>query len=197
MPDATLPCPSCQFASPVPTAGWSHLADATCPRCRTSLLMAAYPRLVAASPVAAKTGRIAGEGEAVCKFYPDLQAEVVCDECGCLLSRRAAVDWSSKTLCFPCLHQLREKKGAEAFSARRTLHDNTAIAQVLFLAPFSFLTAPISLFRLIRHRKDPPGLVPRGPFRWWFALVISIVAIAGWLFLVVAWIAMIVRAVAS
>ena len=113
------------------------------------------------------------------------------------MSRKAAVDWNGRTLCFPCLHLLREKKGDGAYSPRRVLHDNTAIVQVLGLAPVSFITAPLALVRLILHRQSPGSLVPRGRFRWWLALGLSIAVIAAWLFLFVVWIAMIVRAITS
>jgi hypothetical protein len=158
--------------------------------------MAAFPCLTAAKRGQEResAGVPAQIGDAVCKFYPELQAETVCDECGCLMSRRASVGWDNRTLCMPCLHLLREKKGSGAFSSKRTLHENVALGLVVFLAPLSLVTGPIAAVYLFRHRKAPRGLVPSGPFRWWLAMGLSLAVTGGWIFLFVTWIAMIVRA---
>ncbi len=156
-----------------------------------------FPRLRASEPSNSVEGRglQAREGEAVCQFYPELQAETVCEECGCFLSRKASVEWSGRTLCLPCLHNLREQKGADAFSSRRSLPDNVGIALVVFLLPLTLFTGPYAIFYLLRHRKTPGSLVPRSRFRWWLALVLAILATTGWLVLFVIWIAMFFRAV--
>ena len=138
-----------------------------------------------------------GEGDAVCQFYPELQAEAICDECGCLLSRKAAVDWGGRTFCLPCLHSLREGKQTDDFLARRTLYDNVALGLVLFLAPLSIITGPLAFYYVLRYRDASRGLVPRSRFRWWLALVLSVALTIGWVFLFILWIAMIVRAVSG
>jgi hypothetical protein len=182
---------------PVP-AEPDQRAEERCPSCRTVLSIQAFPRLGAAdSGKRAVDGKHAAEGEAVCNFYPELQAETICDECGCFLSLKAAVDWNGRNVCLPCLHKLRESKADDDFLAKRTIYDNVALGLVTWLAPFSLITAPLALYYLFRYRKAPRGIVPRSSFRWWLALVLSIGLLGGWVFLFVIWIAMIVRAMGS
>jgi hypothetical protein len=196
---AVITCPKCLGTIPPPPSAWSGHADSGCPRCGARLTLAAFPRLAGggSGPSTGIAGQTAQEGDAVCKFYPELQAETVCEECGCLMSRKASVEWGRRIICMPCLHLLRETKGSEAFSSKRTLHENVAVGLVVFLAPLSLITGPIALFYLLRHRRAPRGLVPRGPFRWWLALALSLAVTLGWIFLFIAWIALIVRAATS
>jgi hypothetical protein len=137
-----------------------------------------------------KSGKasMSGEGDAVCRFYPDMKADTICDECGCFLSEKAAAAWGGSTFCLPCLHLLREEKGKDDFLAKRALYDNTALGLVLFLSPLSLFTAPVALYYLIRYRKSSRGIVPRGKFRWILALVLSVGFVSGWLFLLILWI---------
>ena len=158
-----------------------------------------FPRLTALSRVDQKggEGQRANDGEAVCQFYPELQADTVCDECGCFMSQKAAVTWSGRNLCLPCLHQLREAKSSDAFAAKRTLHDNVGLGLVVFLLPLTLITGPIALFYLIRHRKAPGSLVPRSRLRWRLALSLAAATTVGWIFLFIVWISMIVRAITN
>lgn len=199
---SAVTCPICQQSLPPLAPGTDgYLADANCPHCGVALARATYPRLARATdPAVAERGRgqLAQEGEAVCRFYPQLQAETVCDECGCFLSRKAAVQWGDRTICLPCLHLLREGgKGGDHFSTRRRHPDHVALALVIFLLPLSLFTGPFALVYLLRHRKAPLGLVPRSRFRWWLALALATAATVAWLFLIVTWIAVIVRSATS
>ncbi|MCP5539560.1 MAG: hypothetical protein H7A53_04020 [Akkermansiaceae bacterium] len=192
---ATIQCPKCRArveAAPSATA-----RETRCVVCQAPLSVRAFPRLAAKDAKDAAFGTLSAEGDAVCTFYPELQAETVCDECGCFLSEKAAVHWNDATLCMPCLHQLREKRDSDAYLSKRTLHDNVALGLTVLLAPFTLLTGPMALYHLIRHRKASRGIVPRGPFRWWLALVLALAATGGWLFLIVLWISMIVREIAA
>lgn len=197
---ATLTCPHClQPFSPAEEA--EHAAtEQECGRCRQSLIVEAFPRMHIAEPPPkhdAASARLAQEGEAVCHFYPELQAQTVCDECGCFLSEKAAVAWGEKTLCLPCLHLLRETKNRDDFSARRTLVDNVGLGLVLLLLPLTLFTGPVALIYLLRNRKAPGSLIPRGRFRWWLAVSLATVSSLGWLLLIVLWILSIVSAITS
>lgn len=197
---ATAPaihCPKCLAA--IPLAGGRATVEMSCPACRTALTVLPFPRLTAGTgdPGKADDNKFSGEGDAVCHFYPELQAETICGECGCFLSRKAAVDWGGRTLCLPCLHSLREGKKADEFLARRTIYDNVALGLTIFLAPLSFITGPLAFYYVVRYRDASRGLAPRSRFRWWLALVLSVALTCGWVFLVVLWIAMIVRAAST
>ncbi|MFK5921324.1 MAG: hypothetical protein QM496_04050 [Verrucomicrobiota bacterium] len=191
-------CPKCYWRVP---DEWmqQHSDQASCPACRASLFIKSYARLRAdpdslrESPISVQA--LSGEGDAVCRFYPDLKAEAVCDECGCFLSKKAALSWGGRDLCMPCLHTLREGKGKDEFLAKRVLYDNSALALILFLSPFSLFTAPMALYYLIRYRKSSRGIVPRSAFRWWLAMILSIAFSLGWLALLVLWVAAIVDSI--
>lgn len=193
---AHVACPKCHRAL-ADEILQDHAEPLACPFCDSSLYARVYPRLRKqsggrANPAAA----LSGDGDAVCRFYPELKAETVCDECGCFLSQKAAVSWGGRDLCMPCLHVLRETKGKDEFLAKRTLYDNTALGLILFLSPLSLFTAPIALYYLIRYRNSSRGIVPRTKFRWWLALILSVGFALAWLFLLVLWIAAIVDSVA-
>lgn len=197
MPETALQCPKCLKPIEPSAEAETGAAEMTCRHCHASLTLEVFPRLTSAEPASGQKQKElrAQEGEAVCQFYPELQAETVCDECGCFLSRKAAVQWSGRDLCMPCLHHLRENKAENEFSARRRLVDNVGLALILFLLPLTLFTGPFAIFYLIRHRNAPGSLVPRGKFRWWLALSFAIASTLGWLFLIVVWIATIIRAV--
>lgn len=196
---AQVHCPKCHR---VLSDEWlqENSRQAPCPACKAFIYIKSYPRLRVApdslKDQAASVQALSGEGDAVCRFYPDLKAEAVCDECGCFLSKKAALSWGGRDLCMPCLHTLREGKGKDEFLAKRVLYDNTALALILFLSPFSLFTAPMALYYLIRYRKSSRGIVPRSKFRWWLAMILSIVFSLGWLVLLVLWMAAIVDSIA-
>ena len=137
---ASVACPKCFTALPQGVLLQNSGDEGcVCPACRATLYTSTYPRLWKGSDSDGPSHKatISGEGDAVCRFYPELKAETVCDECGSFLSDKAAVTWNSCTYCLPCLHVLREKKGSDEFLARRSLYDNTALGLVLFLSPLS------------------------------------------------------------
>ncbi len=134
-------------------------------------------------------GAIAAEGDARCRFLPELKAETVCDSCGALLSERAAAHWGEKVFCLPCVHRLRDSGAVVedgGLLGRLKIYDNLALLLVTLLAPLSLLTAPVALYLLIRYRKAPRGLVPRNTGRWWLAMALSLISLSVWLgFLVI------------
>lgn len=129
-------------------------------------------------------GAIAAEGDARCRFLPELKAETVCDSCGALLAEKAAAHWGKQVLCLPCVHRLRAAvtvDDAGGLLGRLKIYDNLALLMVTLLAPLSLLTAPVALYLLIRYRRAPRGLVPRSAGRWWLALVLSLISLTLWL----------------
>ncbi len=186
----SVACPKCHAVLPDEVLQWQSKSElAACPACRAPVYANVYPRLYAGgiSKEEQGMGGMSEEGEAVCSFYPELKAETVCEECGCLMSEKAAVNWNGENFCMPCLHLLREQKGRDDFLSKRTLYDNSALGLVLFMAPLSLFTAPLALYYLIRYRNSSRGIVPRGKVRWVLALILSIGFMLGWLLLLVLW----------
>ena len=188
-PLSVASCPACrgEFAANY----GASIQEETCPYCRARVSLRIFPRFDKEPPPEEASGLANGD-EATCHFYPDLKAEVVCDECGCFLSRRASIRWGSQQLCLPCLHTLREEKAGTGYRAQLKVWDNRALA-LLALLPVSLFTVPVAIFWLIRYRKEPVSWVPRSAFRWWLAMISSILILTGWIALIVVWIAMIVR----
>lgn len=187
-----IACPKCH--TPAPTPALPGPVALACAMCGTRWQARAFPRLLSPIHAAPSPGGKAEEGNAVCAFFPHLKAETVCDECGCLLSHRAAVRRDDTTLCLPCLHQVREARDLPAWRARRILPDHLALSLVTWLAPLGFFTAPLALYFLIRHRSDSRGLVPRGAGRWWVALGLSLLWVLLWGTLLALFILLMVRA---
>ena len=185
--DATgATCPTCR-------AQFAVTSDANfeCQFCRCRLNFRVFPRLTK-ELASEKKSEIASADDATCQFYPDLKAEVVCDECGSFMSTKASVNWAERLLCMPCLHTLREKKADTGYRAHLKIWDNRALG-MLALLPITLFTAPVALFLLIRFRNEPKGWVPRTSFRWWLAMFFAIVTMLAWVALIVIWIAMVAR----
>ncbi len=189
---AEITCPKCKHTLNVNKEVTQ--VEQTCPVCSTKLRFFLFPRLFREpSDAAAKQSTPSTSGDATCQFYPELMAELVCDECGCFMSKKASVNWGDRDLCLPCLHSLRELQQSADFQAKTNIYDNRALALVTWLAPVTLFTAPLALFILIRHRKAGTGFIPRSKARWWLALILSILWIILWITLLVIWISLIVR----
>ncbi len=186
--DVSLQCPTCRARLNVSRS--VDRVEEKCPVCSSQISMAVFPRFFREEPEMIND-RIASEDEAICSFHGELKAEKVCDECGCLMSLRASVNWGDRDYCLPCLYQLREEKKSASFVAQAKLHDNLALALVTWLAPFSFFTAPVALFLLLRYRKGSQTFAPRSPLRWWLALLLSSAWILLWGAVIIIWISLI------
>ena len=186
--DVTLQCPTCRASLNVNRS--VDRVEVVCPVCSCQTSMVVFPRFFQEEPEISKD-KIASESEAICSFYGELKAEKVCDECGCLMSLRASVNWGDHDYCLPCLYQLREEKKNASFVAQAKLYDNLALALVTWLAPLSLFTAPVALFLLLRYRKGSQTFVSRSVFRWWLALLLSSAWILLWGAIIIIWISLI------
>lgn len=187
---ATISCPRCRGVLSVAT--FVEKIDVACPHCTAPLGLSIFPRLFRA-PVEGDASQPAAAGEAGCTFFPQLRADHICDECGCFLSNWAAVQWGGTPLCMPCLYRLREERQDPAYVAQVRRYDNLALTLVTWLAPVSFITAPVAIFLLLRHRKAPRGFVPQRGVRWWVAMVVASLFLLGWLTLLVIWLSLVVE----
>lgn len=165
--------------------------EESCPVCKSEMTLYVFPRLFR-SPAKSTSGQLSVDGDATCTFYPELKAEKVCDACGCFMSEKAAVRWNDGDYCLPCIHRLREEERSAAFLARTNRYDYRALALVLLLAPFSLFTAPIAIYLLLRYRKANVTFVPGSKAVWWIAMILSILALAGWAILIVIWVSLLV-----
>lgn len=188
--EALLQCPTCRNVLTVNREVLS--LEEECPVCHSAVDIKVFPRLFR-EPVRKIEMKTPGEDEAACTFFPELKADKVCDECGCLMSEKASAKWGDEDICLPCLHRLREEVKSPAFLAKSALNDNRALALVTLLAPMSLITAPVALWLLLRNRKGTAGIFPRNRWRWWTALILSVALIIGWVVLLVVWTSLILE----
>lgn len=192
-------CPKCHAPLPAPVPG-ADLNDVICGRCRGRLQTITFPRVRGIDPDRAiEKGAISTESDAVCRYFPELKAEKICDTCGCFLSSKAAVEHGSAVYCMPCLHAQRNKADSsnkaedeEKFVRQKMIPDQLALSLALWGIPLSIFCAPIALYYLIRYRGPKHrGLVPRSGLRWWIALALALAQVAYWIFLFVIWVGLI------
>lgn len=185
---AILQCPSCR--SPLKVGRPVSSLEERCPVCQAEVHVTTFPRLYG-DFAGGEEDAPAAENEATCSFFPELRAQLVCDECGTFLSHRASTRWGGQGLCLPCLHRLREVEKSPDFIAKSKLHDRRALFLVTWLAPFTLFTAPLAIFLLLRHRGKAEGFVPRGRTVWWIAMILATGWLAAWMVLIVVWISLV------
>jgi|GEM_PF-274859 len=157
-----------------------------CSGCRRDVAVVAWPALER-SPARVPLPQAVLAGEAACFSCADKAATGVCEGCGCFTCPACEAEWFGEKLCLTCLHARREVNADPRFSHRLLLHDN--IALLLLLLPllvipvygvfFSFLASPFALFLVIRHRRAPRGLPPRGPWRLLLAGTLAVLLMLG------------------
>lgn len=158
-------CPNC--ARPFQLSGKvAEQIDQNCQFCKKPMSILTFPRFTRPHDTY-DPGLTAAEGEATCQFFPQLKAEVICDECGCFMSQKATVDWGGNKLCLPCLHNLRENKADVNYRSELPSWDNRGLALCI--------TGPVALVILLKHKNAINSWIPRSSFRWWLAMVLSIV----------------------
>jgi len=187
-----IPCPLCSL--PLMATARGVAEPVFCPGCRREVTLVVWPALdrVAFRPALPQA---VVAGEAACFSCVDKAATGVCEGCGCYTCPACEAPWFGESLCLTCLHARRELTDAPKFRSRTRLHDNVAL--MMLVLPiigipfygffFAVLASPVALFLVIRHRKAPRGLPPRGPFRLILAgalalfLMLSVLAGVGFL----------------
>jgi hypothetical protein len=184
-----LRCPKCE--QPIGTGASTGGAIEYCRGCRREVIL--YPfEAREEKPAVRDRGEWAVEGEATCFYCSARKAVSVCEGCGSYLCDVCQTDWFGRKLCLACIHANREVRGALEFRSRATIYDNVALMIMLiplFIIPFygiffAMMTAPVSLFLLIRHRRSLRGMIPRGPFRAVATASLAILLLAGGAFLI-------------
>ncbi|HLJ48491.1 MAG TPA: hypothetical protein VKU01_20895 [Bryobacteraceae bacterium] len=183
---AALGCPNCQ--GDLPRELWNLDYESYCPRCKAPLAVVAFPAI--ARQTAGVAPELVTEGaEASCFYHPGKRAAVACDQCGRFLCSLCQVELSGQNWCPNCIERRRNEGKMVNLERRRTLYDNMALVlatlPALMLWP-SLICAPMSLFVSIRYWRAPSSIVPRTKVRFILAIVISLLEIAGWVFLVMA-----------
>ena len=159
-----------------------------CPHCQRTMLVAAFPALV--RPVdAAITPESVGDGNtSSCFYHPQKKAAGVCEACGRFLCSLCDVEFNGQHLCSSCIQAGAKKGRIKTLKTDQLLYDDVALGLAiapLLLWPFTFITAPITLYVAIRYWNRPSSIIPRGKTRMILAILIAALQVLGWSILLI------------
>jgi len=180
-----------------------------CPRCHTSLLDGAFnlrelkPCQTCGAPLQIEvfpaffrkiaTGQNAEpvliEGESSCFYHAQKKAVRPCDGCGRFLCALCDCEINGRHLCPTCLEVGKSKGKIINLENRRTRYDDIALGLALLpilIFYFTIVTAPMTLFIVIRYWKAPQSIVRSHRLKFVLAGIIALLEIAGWTALIVA-----------
>jgi DNA-directed RNA polymerase subunit RPC12/RpoP len=173
-----ISCGRCSW--PVPAELWNREEGVRCPGCGQRVRIAVFPAIertrTGASPEA-----IAAETEASCFYHPHSRAAVPCDACGRFLCHLCDLEVEGRHLCPACFNTGLAANRLENVETRRTMYDTLALAlstlPALLFWPV-ILTAPASLYVIIRRWRAPGSIVPRTRVRFYLAALFALAEIA-------------------
>ncbi|MDQ3624820.1 MAG: hypothetical protein M3463_20455, partial [Verrucomicrobiota bacterium] len=99
------------------------------------------------------------------------------------------VEFGHRHLCPACLEAGKKKGKIAQLDNRRALYDSTALALGVLpvLIPvfiyFTIITAPMTLYFVIRYWNAPSSVIPRWKWRFVVAAIFAIAQLAGWTWL--------------
>ncbi len=126
-------------------------------------------------------------GEASCFYHPLKRAVVPCDRCGRFLCGLCQVEFLGQNWCPRCIQASSEKGQLTHLDPSRTLYDNLALmlAIVPVLLIFAtIITAPLTLYIVIRYWRAPSSILPRTKIRFYIAALLATIQIGAWIWLV-------------
>lgn len=173
-------CTRC--AAPLPV--WVVKAGdaAMCPSCNASLIVRAFPALLAARPRLNPEDLRIEAGEASCFYHLSKRAAASCAHCGRFVCALCAVDFDGATWCPGCMADAQSGKKHAKLENRRVLWDSVALGAATW--PFVILFWPAlpgslaTIFIAIRYWKRPTSLVPRMKWRFMVAILIALAELA-------------------
>ncbi len=174
-------CPRCE--RPLPETFFNAPDLRPCPACSTPVRAEVFPALLAPPAVGSAGETLVVEGESSCFYHPAKRASTACESCGRFLCALCDVDLNGRHLCPACLETGKRKGKLQQLENRRMRYDS--LAMTLALLPmlifyFTFVTAPATIYVVIRYWNAPASLVSRGRWRMVLAFIIALLQIAGW-----------------
>ncbi len=183
MNTGSVSCTKCR--QPLPSEFFSRQQTTPCPSCHSDISVEVFPALFQA-PAAVNAGeRVLVDGEAGCFYHPQKKAVLPCEECGRFLCALCDVELNGRHLCTACLESGKKKGKLKSLQDRRMLYDSMALTLAvvpILVWPFTIVTAPATFYVAIRYWKEPMSLIPRTKARFWLAMFIAALQIAGWTF---------------
>ncbi len=156
-----------------------------CRSCRMPLRVEAFPALRRPLPVGQNGAHLQAPRTASCYYHPRKKAAVVCTACGRFLCALCDMDINGRHICPVCLENGRKAQQITDLDDQRTLYDAIALALAILPMLFFFvtcITAPLTLYVVVRYWKTPSSLLPRTRVRFIAAALIAVLQIGGWVF---------------
>jgi hypothetical protein len=144
-----------------------------------------FPALLAPPAIGNAGETLLVEGESSCFYHPAKRAAAACESCGRFLCALCDVDLNGQHLCPACLQTGKRKGRLKQLENRRMLYDS--LACTLAFAPmlifyFTIITAPATIYVVIRYWNAQPSIVGRTKWRMVVALIAALLQIAAWIF---------------
>ena len=174
-------CPSCSYPldNSLYNSGGTY---EVCKGCGKEVAVQAFPALYRRIEESA-TALTARLDDAACYYHADKKAQSVCDECGRFLCGLCELALGDETLCTSCLELRRKQPGRHALKPRQMRYDKLAIMLALLpllYFPITFLTAPATLFVVLRYWKKDLEFSPGRKSRMILAFIFGLLEVIGW-----------------
>jgi len=171
-------CSACSW--PLPPELWSGTEGQHCLSCGAPLLLTVFPALTRPH-VASLPQPVAADLEASCFYHAQNRAYAPCDECGRFLCSLCTLEIPGRILCPVCFGANMRGRKIENLESSRTMHDTIALSLAVFPA-FMFwpvlITAPLTLFWIVRHWNSPSSVPPRTRVRFYLAGLVAVCEIS-------------------
>jgi hypothetical protein len=185
MSAVTVFCPRC--LAPLKDIAPTEGAFTRCLQCLSAFEVEIFPAFFRRQSPAAEAEPVLIEGESTCFYHADKKAVLPCHGCGRFLCALCDCEVRDEHFCPSCLEAGAAKGKIRSLENRRKRHDSVALT--LALAPMLFfyitlVTAPATLYVVIRHWKTPLSIVRRTRVRFVVAAIIAVLQLAGWVVLI-------------
>lgn len=173
-------CPVCKRALPADT--WNLDYETYCPNCRAPITALVFPAFLRGDRAAISEFAVEGT-EATCFYHARKKAHVPCDQCGRFLCALCQVELNGQNWCPSCIDAHRKQGKLATLDSRRMLYDSMALLLAtapILLWPLTIISAPATLFLVIRYWNKSFTVVPRTKIRFVIAGLIALLELVGW-----------------
>ncbi len=175
MAGTAIYCTGCR--SPLPAEQLNRREMTPCALCGASLIVRAFPAMLADRQAAGTGERVLGDEQASCFYHATKKAFTVCQRCGRFLCRLCDIDIGGGHLCPACVEAGVDEDAATELDVTRKFYDGLALR----LAIWPLVVTPMAaLFLAVRHWREPEAIVPRTRGRWIAVVVIAVAQLGGW-----------------
>ncbi len=173
-------CMKCN--APVSTPRMNTGAYESCSSCGTKSRVDVFPAVKTdASSVVQE--QVIVDDDAGCYYHPKKKAVVHCASCGRFLCSLCDVEMDDEHICFSCMESGKKKSKLKDIETGRTIYDGFALRLSILpvLAwPFTVVTAPLTLFLVIKYWNAPTSIVGRTKIRFIAAFIIALAQVVLW-----------------